>query len=695
MKHQNLVTLEQARNALRLFEQADFCAPVPEYWNPYTLIYGWARESVILFRRYAAVVREVAQEKNVPESEVQQGLAEWEAQLRANHLNTEVDTLIRDVLFSGTEQVSLLSIMCGMGKSMAISYLIRDVVESQVCRGLLIATDSVERLRSYLQPAFDPELQRALEEHADKITLLESGNKQEALRRMRSSPVLLITTQRYFSMTVEEINDFLKGDGFRREYIIIDEKPIIKTVETVSRTTMNKVASALSDGIRSYEEQDRKREALGFWFQLRSVFERVIQQLEDGHAGKEAFYAAFQGIKNLDGHTLNRSDFGVFWQYVSRKNVRDQLKRFDPECMLMIERILKLMWHGGLFYGDRGQYYKSCFYMTVNRWDRLKDVRARVLVLDGTGDIHPDYDRQEGLHCVREGLPFRLLDNLTLHFVHVESGKQRLGMDDWGGQRKQEILKYLETLGHSKEKTPLFTYKEIERWFRNHGYALTGHFGDIKGRNNYADAENIIQVGMNLYANQDYMSLWLGDNPGEYVDLLARTENAIDEGMRAFRQLDEVSDLQNRILLAELEQNMFRCAIRRADCIKPVHFFVLCDVRRHEKLIEMASARYAQYAVNISVEGKVPEAVQQERRMHRKAKDPQKGTAYQRFMRWYEKAQRGTVLTKTQLLQATGLSGADFQNLLRKKVGSDEYRFPDAVALVEGMKMGRGMYRIP
>lgn len=149
--------------------------------------------------------------------------------------------------------------------------------------------------------------------------------------------------------------------------------------------------------------------------------------------------------------------------------MRDQLKRFDPECMLMIERILKLMWQGGLFYGDRGQYYKSCFYMTVNRWDRLKDVRTRVLVLDGTGDIHPDYDQQEGLHCVREGLPMRLLDNLTLHFIHVESGKQRLGMDDWGGQRKQEILKYLETLGHSKEKTPLFTYKEIERWFRNHG----------------------------------------------------------------------------------------------------------------------------------------------------------------------------------------------------------------------------------
>lgn len=695
MKHLNLVTIERARAELMRYRKKDYRVPSTGSWSPYDQVDDWSQGSLILFRRYAAVLREVALEKKVPESDVQLGLAEWETRLRANHLNTEVDTLIRDVLFSGTEQVSLLSIMCGMGKSMAISYLIRDVVESQACQGLLIATDSVERLRSYLQPAFDPELRRALEEHADKITLLESGNKQEVMHRMRSSPVLLITTQRYFSMTVEEINDFLKGDGFRREYIIIDEKPIIKTVETVSRTTMNKVASALSDGIRSYEDQDRKREALDFWFQLRSVFERIIQQLEDSHAGREAFYAAFHGVKNLDGHTLTRSDFGVFWQYVSRKNVRDQLKRFDPECMLMIERILKLMWHGGLFYGDRGQYYKSCFYMTVNRWDRLKDVHARVLVLDGTGDIHPDYDRQEGLHCVREGLPIRLLDNLTLHFVHVESGKQRLGMDDWGGHRKQEILKYLETLGLSKEQTPLFTYKEIERWFRNHGYALTGHFGDIKGRNNYADADNIIQVGMNLYANQDYMSLWLGDNPVEHVDLLARTGQEFDNSVRAYRQLDEVSDLQNRILLAELEQSMFRCAIRRAECIKPVHFFVLCDVRRHEKLIEMARARYAQYAVNISVEGKVLESVQQERRMHRKPKDPRKGTAYQRFMRWYETAQQGMVLTKAQLLQVTGLSSADFQNLLRKKAGSDEFRFPEAAALVEGMKIGRGMYRIP
>ena len=675
----NTLGLWRLLNAL---PKRSFTARNAVHNTPYQMIEELSEGNPMRLRKYARELRKVS------------GIREIKNEVRIRALvdqipceGGEIVRRIEDALWFGMNLVTMMSLQCGMGKSTAISYVIRDVIEYGDGEGILIATDSIDRLKSYLTPKFDPELADYLKAHEDQITLIESANKAEALQRMRTTPVLLMTTQRYFSMSVPELNDILAGSGIRRNAVIIDEKPIIKTVETVSRTDVNMVASALSDGLRSYDDHEEKRWAIAFWERIRSEFMKAAQDFEDTHIGATPFFAKYDGMPGL-----LEKECEEFMEVLEKR--RNQIRRFDPECMGRCKRILDVALNGGLFYGDSGQYYRSCFYTVVNRWDRLNEVQANVVVLDGTGDIHPDYDRQDDLIKVTDDLPSRKLSNLTLRFVNVDASKQRLFTEDRRGQHKQAILKYLDSMGINRELTPLFTYKDCEPWFRTRGMKRTGHFGDIKGRNNYADATDIVQVGMNLYSQQDYLTLWLADHPETRDEILNMHTAEMNDTLEALRRSDEVIELQNRILLADLEQNMYRGAIRRRDFDGQATFYVLCDTNMHRQLIEMAKKRYSKLDVKVVVVAETPTDVQRSKRDKRKAKDPVKGTARQRFLTWYNECLPGVKLTKRKLLLAANLSESDLKNL-GKRNSAGEYYDQEVGPLLAAMHIGWDLYMKP
>ena len=112
------------------------------------------------------------------------------------------------------EQVSVIPLQCGMGKSAAISKKIREVIENfdedGNGDGLLAITDNIARMNAYLQcddPGYEPELFAFLERNRFKITLMTHDNIRKAASGMRETPVLIMPTQRYFKMlTVNEIN---------------------------------------------------------------------------------------------------------------------------------------------------------------------------------------------------------------------------------------------------------------------------------------------------------------------------------------------------------------------------------------------------------------------------------------------------------------------------------------------------------
>ena len=113
------------------------------------------------------------------------------------------------------EKVSVLSIPCGSGKSTALTRLIYDVIQKDDGKGLVIVTDSVERMSEYWNPetenpAYDDELLRFIRWNRNKVAVINSQNYDQMKVRQRYAPVAIITTQRYFGWTPERIKDLLR-----------------------------------------------------------------------------------------------------------------------------------------------------------------------------------------------------------------------------------------------------------------------------------------------------------------------------------------------------------------------------------------------------------------------------------------------------------------------------------------------------
>ena len=114
----------------------------------------------------------------------------------------------------------------------------------------------------------------------------------------------------------------------------------------------------------------------------------------------------------------------------------------------------------------------------------------------------------------------------------------------------------------------------------------------------------------------------------------------------------------------------------------------------HRQLIELAKERYGKLDVKVIVDAQTPAEVQRSKRATRKAKDPVKGTANQRFMTWYAMCPPGRSLTTRQLLQEANLSANDLKNL-SKKDSNGKYYDPVAGPLLAVMHIGRNRFAKP
>ena len=130
------------------------------------------------------------------------------------------------------DKVSVLPLLCGSGKSTALTMLIKETIQriekalkteeadskssnekegsEQDFDGLLIVTDSKERVRKYWSPETENEnisqkTREFIEEHKDKwvTTITEENKADEGIQQY--TPVLCITTQRFFGWSREDI----------------------------------------------------------------------------------------------------------------------------------------------------------------------------------------------------------------------------------------------------------------------------------------------------------------------------------------------------------------------------------------------------------------------------------------------------------------------------------------------------------
>ena len=103
---------------------------------------------------------------------------------------------------SCAETLKVFPLPCGVGKSEYIKYLISDALNKNY--GLIVVTDEVERLNSYTA-AQDEQLTEYIQRNINRISILNSSTIATEVKVLHSKPIVLMCTQRYFDLSIDEI----------------------------------------------------------------------------------------------------------------------------------------------------------------------------------------------------------------------------------------------------------------------------------------------------------------------------------------------------------------------------------------------------------------------------------------------------------------------------------------------------------
>ena len=147
LDHIDMVSLPVWRRMLAIPKRA-YTAKNTRQESPYDLLREVGRGNPVMIRRYAFLLREVSLDKKVNnEARIRQIIDEVPCR------GGEIVRMIEDALWYEDGHCQMMSLQCGLGKSTAISYVIRDVLMCEEPERLLVVTDSIARLKGYLTPA--------------------------------------------------------------------------------------------------------------------------------------------------------------------------------------------------------------------------------------------------------------------------------------------------------------------------------------------------------------------------------------------------------------------------------------------------------------------------------------------------------------------------------------------------------------
>lgn len=561
--------------------------------EPYDLLVRSSQYSWNQFDQFAAVLIAAAVKAGMEERLVRDSVSLYrllyiETPHDANDILSAIQHAAQDK--EHADKVSVLSIPCGSGKSTALTRLISEVLARNDGEGLIIVTDSVERMKEYWKPdtrnpAFDDVLLNFIKRHEKQVAVMNRENYDSMRKQQWHKPVVVLTTQRYFSWTPERVKDLLRWEGGTRPLIIFDEAPYLSVERDVTAATINKVAAALRMGIEATDDASREEKewAITFWEDIRA---KLLSKMDELEYKPDLQYACIAG-EETDG-------LDDFLAYVHEN--RSKLDTDKDRIVDMVEDVARLLIEWGV-YSHRGSaqsgLYESKYTVHVDHRDLVNGLDAKVIVLDGTATVSPMYD-EDYVHMSPTRDFVRSLAYLNIRICDVPTGESELRGN--AGETAKMICAYLAHATGVDHELVIFSSKKMEESFRAAGFDKehTGHFNNIKGLNSYSRAVNIAQVGLNRKPPIEYLTLDLARNAEEREQLIADTaaEGYIAAMDKAREALDYSRDTMTRHVLADMEQNMYRGVIRNAANTKPYTYYVFIAHDQYQRLIEMIRERY-------------------------------------------------------------------------------------------------------
>lgn len=566
----------------------------------------------------------------------------------------------------------LLPIMCGLGKSTAVSLLVKQNLYPG-SKGLLILTDRKENFASYTNPRDDEEFLEMLRSGGIfDITEMTAENIHSTRIQQKKAPVLIASTQRLFQSSDSDINELIRWNVGDRPLIIIDEKPPLLKAVKLSLEKFNAAGDAISQFCpREDEEAEQRNWCEMQWERIKTAIMQAYRKIERECKDLSMFTCYLPPIPGLPEDAAQFTDF-----------IQKHQDYFRSEGVLdSINCAIQLIKDGGLITCRRDLARKKAnfaFHMLLDQRDKVINRAALTVILDGTGDISPEY-KQNYITIPEESCFSRDLSKLHISLVNVPTSKQNLQGKEDKNAYALAMKEFLNRHHGVDEKKVIFTYKDpqgkedIEYAFQSvFGKENVNHFGNIKGSNEYNDARIVAQFGLFQFPPVYFLQLYLNKHPEEYAAIKSmKSLEAANYLEQLQRENPEYREIVDYSLMADIEQNFFRSKIRMADNEDNIFFYLFMNLSTHQNLIRLMKERYGPLkAVIDDSNTDVPEEFMFAKAMNYKAADDLQ-TQIQQVRRWLDGLQpqrkNGKVRFKTEeLCRNNGLSSKQFSALRRK-----------------------------
>lgn len=584
------------------------------------------------------------------------------------------------------ERVKVLPLPCGTGKTTYIQYLIRLIASK--CRyvegniksdfrfsdggnGVLIVTDRVKRLDDYLGSS--DTVNSLVGCVSDKkvlgcTTLMTSENFKQAIVEQSRKPILLITTQRYFMLTPDEINKLLVWSGGKRTRVIFDESISTLSFKEINIKSLNDIDTALDKValIVGKDKIEKEKDWVGNEWRL--LTDRIRQDFKSLEGlGTERVYVWYQpSLSNVS------SDDERFFKFI------EVHKKELGEAYNDVYDVRHLVKNGGLFEGVRQKHdteYAKNVTIIKDQKDKVAGLNASVFVLDGTAVLDRRYQldyfdilsselyiKNPKLDCSKLN---REYPTLTVNFINLQTGRTYIS-----SKPKEDRLTYFDNMrkyAESVNPDVIFTYKDCEdEFFREENPIQTNYFGNIDGSNEYRDCTRFLQVGINRLKPKYYLLLHFAitefcinkvkkmprEEQNDFLRNLlnqAKTED-IDCLFRDTCDSDCLYDEIIDLLARDLEQSIFRSKVRNRNCTDNVEYNVILNTTFYRGLIDRLKYRFPKASINVI---DTPTAFIAEKSYNRNCKEK---TCYQVCRDYIESLPPGTKFTLDDMLKATGIS---------------------------------------
>lgn len=599
---------------------------------------------------------------------------EWIEELAGDHGTRFLDvleTLDRAAAdHEHDDKVSVMSLMCGSGKSSAISLKIAQIIhainEEGSTDGLLVVSDTKEALKRYLDPKLMPDVKQYLDSNSSQISRMDADTFEVEKARYWKCPVLLITYSRYFGYTKDQIRHLFLTWGRERHprtLIIMDEQPPILEYISVG----NRDIAAFDAGIRSglnISDPAMYRWCIEKWEPVRDRLYKIIEERSISELKEEnrAYFIVQSGDSVLPQDDLQKLVKTV-------EDNQESIQAEDSNILKTFNAMLSILRDGAFGYGwKKPEGDKNVVLLVVeNNVDLVTNLGTKVIVMDGTADISPIYELSCFYHFPCDEMNTRKLENLTIKLVHMNTSK-------WAfNNRKEEIVKgvreYLMLEMESLRDVGLITYikKPEQAFIRDRQYGLVEHLGNTRGRNDMLEYRKMAQVGLHrspplvytleamelnhdLYGKDSIKEfiLEIADNPFGSIFLQSLSEDAKFS-----------DDLMNREILTDLEQNVFRTSLRDPDYAGEVVFYLFADLNGWSRLLNLIYKRFAEkYGAKVEREDYATISVKEIRKRETNA---------HRLIDWLAQRYDGEVFQKQKMLEEANLTENQFASIKKDR----------------------------